>query len=182
MAKKEEKSFYIDGGNLNAKNLLKAALDFILYKKDNYEDIILLCIGTDRATGDCLGPLCGHKLENITYFNSRIKLYGTLNKPVHAKNLTEVIEKIKVNHKNPLVIAIDACLGRTEHIGFIIVKEGGINPGAAFNKGLPKVGDISIAGIVDEAGDLEVKTISNTRLNVVMQLADIISQGIMETL
>ncbi len=26
-------------------------------------DIIILCIGTDRATGDCLGPIVGYKLK-----------------------------------------------------------------------------------------------------------------------
>ncbi len=30
--------------------------------KDN-RDIVILCIGTDRSTGDSLGPLVGYKLK-----------------------------------------------------------------------------------------------------------------------
>ena len=41
-----------------------------------------------------------------------IFIYGTLNEPVHAKNLENNIELIYSNHKNPFIIAIDACLGR----------------------------------------------------------------------
>ena len=38
--------------------------------------IIFLCIGSDRATGDSLGPLIGYKLQNINcpYFH----IYGSL--------------------------------------------------------------------------------------------------------
>ena len=43
---------------------------------DLYKDIIILCIGTDRSTGDCLGPLVGHKLKLIQYKN--VYVYGTL--------------------------------------------------------------------------------------------------------
>ena len=48
------------------------------------EDIILVCIGTDRSTGDSLGPLTGSKLleKNLEHFY----IYGTLQHPVHAVN------------------------------------------------------------------------------------------------
>ena len=34
---------------------------------NEFNDIVILCIGTDRSTGDCLGPLVGHKLKLIPY-------------------------------------------------------------------------------------------------------------------
>lgn len=61
-----------------------------LLEKKNYHsrDIILVCIGSDRATGDCLGPIVGHKLARFcnTHKNS-LHLFGTLEQPIHAKNL-----------------------------------------------------------------------------------------------
>lgn len=39
--------------------------------------IIFLCIGTDRATGDSLGPLIGYKLKNLSQKN--IYIYGLWN-------------------------------------------------------------------------------------------------------
>lgn len=143
-------------------------------------DIIILCVGTDRSTGDCLGPLVGQKLKLIK--NELIHIYGTLDEPVHAKNLKETIEEIGYRYKDPFIIGIDACLGRTESIGNIIVEKGPIKPGAGVNKKLPKVGDIHIMGIVNVGGFMEYIILQNTRLSLVMKMAEIISVGICHNL
>lgn len=145
--------------------------------KDSLKEVIFLCIGTDRATGDSLGPLVGYKLSKLP-FNDNIYVYGTLNNPVHAKNLICTIEEIYIKHKNPFLIAIDASLGKKEYINFITIGEGSLYPGAGFNKNLPPVGDIFITGIVNHCGIIELSVLQNTRLSVVMDMADIISSGI----
>lgn len=138
--------------------------------------IILLCIGTDRSTGDSLGPLVGDKLNFL--IRDHIFIYGNLESPIHAKNLCETINKIKSIYKNPYIIAVDACLGSLQSVGGIIIENKPIMPGAAMNKDLPPVGDLSITGVVNIAGSLEFMVLQNTRLYVVMHLADIISRGI----
>jgi hypothetical protein len=76
--------------------------------------LVVVAIGTDRSTGDSLGPLVGTKLKQM---NLQMDIYGTLEKPVHAINLKETLEKIYQQHSPPpLVIAIDACLGKTESV------------------------------------------------------------------
>ena len=142
---------------------------------DYYSDTVILCIGTDRSTGDCLGPLVGHKLRDIKTDN--VHIYGSLDEPVHAKNLSLYLEKLKF-FKNPFVIAIDACVGKTDRIGFINIKEGPLCPGAGLNKKLPSVGNLSITGVVNVGGFMEVMVLQNTRLSVVMNMANIISGGI----
>ncbi|MBM7872177.1 putative sporulation protein YyaC [Clostridium pascui] len=138
--------------------------------------IVLLCIGSDRSTGDSLGPLVGHKLKFLTRDNFYI--YGNLENPVHAKNLCETIEEIHIKFKNPYIIAIDACLGSIQNIGKVCVEEKPLSPGSAMNKNLPEIGDLSITGIVNISGSLEFMVLQNTRLYTVMQLAEIISEGI----
>lgn len=138
--------------------------------------IIILCIGTDRSTGDCLGPLVGEKLKFLERNN--IFVYGNLQNPVHSKNLVETISQIKSKHKSAYILAIDACLGSVQNIGKIVIQNKPLSPGAAMNKDLPQVGDISITGIVNISGGLEFMVLQNTRLFTVMQLADMISQGI----
>ena len=64
--------------------------------------IVLLCIGTDRSTGDSLGPLIGYKLSRRKLRG--LTIYGTLNSPVHAMNLEETLAHIKEKHPN-------ACIG-----------------------------------------------------------------------
>lgn len=138
--------------------------------------IVLLCIGSDRSTGDSLGPLVGHKLKFLTRENFYI--YGNLENPVHAKNLCETIEKIHSKFKSPYIIAIDACLGNIQNIGKVCVEEKPLSPGSAMNKNLPEVGNLSITGIVNISGSLEFMVLQNTRLYTVMQLAETISEGI----
>jgi putative sporulation protein YyaC len=149
-----------------------------LVQKNIYKskEIVLLCIGTDRATGDCLGPIVGYKLSKLLQNN--VMLYGTLEQPVHAKNLGETITHIYKNHHNALVIAIDASLGKSGHIGYITLGEGPLLPGAGVDKSLPPVGDIFITGFVNFSGMLDHMLLQTTRLNVVMILADYICTGI----
>lgn len=143
---------------------------------DMYNEVVILCIGTDRSTGDCLGPLVGHKLKLIRY--KKLTVYGTLDDPVHAKNLVEVVETIRQCHRTPFIIAVDACLGKPERIGYITIGDGPLRPGAGVNKTLPEVGHIHIVGVVNMSGFMEYLILQNTRLNLVMRMADTISSGI----
>lgn len=167
----------IDSTNLNSIFLIKDAL----YKNifpilSQGRSIIFLCIGTDRSTGDSLGPLIGHKLKFLSKDN--ISIYGNLENPVHAKNLASTLKEINTIYNNPYIIAIDACLGRLQNVGKIIIEDKPIFPGSAVNKKLAPIGDMSITGIVNISGNLEFMVLQNTRLFTVMHLAEIISSGI----
>ena len=62
--------------------------------KSQNRPIIFLCIGTDRATGDSLGPLIGYKLKDLSQKN--IYIYGSLEYPIHSVNLVEILNKIAI--------------------------------------------------------------------------------------
>ncbi|WP_026476772.1 spore protease YyaC [Alkaliphilus transvaalensis] len=143
-----------------------------------YNEIVFLCIGTDRSTGDSLGPLIGYKLSSHMKNYSNTYLWGTLDDPVHAKNLQEKIDTIYKTYSNPFIIAIDACLGKMDRIGFVKIGYGPLKPGAGVNKDLPSIGNIHITGIVNLSGYMEYLVLQNTRLNLVMKMADTISEGI----
>lgn len=140
-------------------------------------DIVIICIGSDKATGDCLGPLVGDKLtrERIPYY-----VYGTLDTPVHAGNLPETLDIIHRTHINPFIIAIDASLGTSRHVGYVTLGKGSLKPGIGVNKELPNVGDLYITGIVNVSGMINHMLIQTTRLHLVMQLADFIFNGLHE--
>lgn len=142
--------------------------------------IIFLCIGTDRSTGDSLGPLIGYKLKSEHKKN--IYVYGSLETPVNSKNLITVLEKIKKYFINPYIIAIDSALGSVQSVGKIYIEDKPITPGLALNKDLPSVGDIGIKGIVNISGNLDFIVLQNTRLFTVMTLADCITDGIKKCL
>lgn len=139
--------------------------------------IVVLCIGSDRSTGDSLGPLIGYKLEK--YHMADVSIYGTLQSPVHAANLTEKLDEIYSLHCNPFILAIDASLGTKDHIGYITLGNGPLRPGLGVNKELPDVGDIHITGIVNFSGMMESLLLQTTRLSQVMRLADTISKAVL---
>ncbi|HHV58850.1 MAG TPA: spore protease YyaC, partial [Clostridiaceae bacterium] len=103
-------------------------------EKTEYKSLVFLCIGTDRSTGDCLGPLTGYKLSSLSSVYENVFIYGTLDNPVHAKNINQVMEKINKTYEKPFVVAIDACLGHMNHVGWITVGTGSIKPGSGVNK------------------------------------------------
>lgn len=140
-------------------------------------DVVYLCIGTDRATGDCLGPLVGTFLQESL---SSLNLFGSLEHPAHAVNLPDVIEEIHSFYADPVIAAIDASLGSEDRVGYISVQKGSLTPGTALNKSLPTVGDFHISGVVNVGGYLEQMVLQNTRLFVVYRMAELITQGLSE--
>jgi len=147
----------------------------LAYLPHHNHELVIVCIGTDRATGDSLGPLVGYKLKNLTH--EQVTLYGTLDEPVHAKNLEETLSEIVKKHNGALVIAIDACLGATQNVGCLSLGEGAIKPGAGVKKELPPVGHIHITGIVNFSSLMNMVILQNTRLSLVMKMADTIASG-----
>src|SRR5699024_1624292 len=100
------------------RNVVRSIIDYL---PDRYQRIVVLCIGSDRSTGDALGPLTGMYLSK--YAPKIFTTYGTLHKPIHALNLEETIDYIEKSYDNPFVIAIDASLGKLNSIGHIIVQK-----------------------------------------------------------
>lgn len=139
------------------------------------KELIFVCIGTDRSTGDALGPLTGTKLKKLCVPSI---VYGTLDEPVHATNIIEHIALINKIYKDPYIIAIDACLGQMDNVGYLSFGKGSVKPGAAVKKDLPPIGDAYITGIVNVSGFMEHLVLQSTRLNLVMKMADTIAKSI----
>ncbi|GAB4072003.1 spore protease YyaC [Barrientosiimonas marina] len=142
-------------------------------------EYVVICIGTDRSTGDALGPLAGSHLADMKL--RHLHLYGTLTNPVHATNIVDYIQHIHYWHKNPYIIAVDASLGKPASVGTIMTSMGAVSPGAALNKKLPSIGDIHMTGVVNISGFMEHATLQNTRLALVVQMAQKIA-AILETI
>lgn len=172
---KQKHSYHFEDPHCFSK--LEGAIHSLLvnYKTDLSREMIYLCIGTDRATGDCLGPLVGTRLKTLL---PSAHIFGTLANPAHAVNLRDILHQIALSHHHPILIAVDASLGNADRIGFITVNEGSLKPGTALNKVLPEVGDFHISGVVNVGGFMEHMVLQNTRLYIVYQMAEIIARSI----
>lgn len=156
-------------------NLIPEEL-FNAFINSGKEEVIIVNIGTDRCTGDCLGPLTGTFLENNGTY---IKVYGTLEQPIQALNLNKRLNEIFKNHPNAFIVAIDAALGETSHIKNIYLKNKPINPGAGVEKKLKHVGDYSIIGIVNSVSDFNFVSLQGVRLSMIFEMANKITKELL---
>lgn len=140
------------------------------------EEVLFLCIGTDRSTGDALGPLIGSLLTENKLFPYEV--IGTLENPLHALNLEETVASLATNHPDAFIVAIDACLGKSSSVGQLLVQNGPLYPGKAVGKELPSVGDIAIKGVVNIGGFMEHSVLQSTRLHLSYEMGRTISRAL----
>ncbi|NLZ74034.1 MAG: spore protease YyaC [Bacteroidales bacterium] len=134
----------------------------------SYKRIAVICIGTDRSTGDSYGPLVGYILSKYTIYS--FDLYGTIYEPVHALTLEKTIYKIR--QEDTLVLAIDSSVGLSDYVGCIGLKYGAIQPGSGVGKNLPPVGDIAISGVVALSGFAPLIMLQSASLGMVYKMAE----------
>lgn len=154
--------------------MIKAQLSQLL---PNDQPVLFFCIGTDRSTGDSLGPLVGTQLKLKGY-----DVLGTIKSPVHAGNLSENISLVSNKYSSHFIVAIDACLGKMESVGMVKVALGPIQPGAGVGKTFPTIGDMHIKGIVNVDSGLNFLILQSTRLSVVMDMAAEIVECVVKVL
>lgn len=135
---------------------------------------VVLCIGTDRVIGDALGPIVGELL--VRRYDVPAFVYGTLSLPVTALTLPAVADFIRSRHTGQKVIAVDSSLGKPSDVGLIRATVGGIKPGLATGKNLPKAGDFSVTATVAALGAKDA--LSSVRLGFVSALAADVASAI----
>ncbi|WP_123039324.1 spore protease YyaC [Cohnella candidum] len=137
-------------------------------------EMTFLCIGTDRSSGDCLGPWVGTLLEEAGF----PKVIGTLANPCDADRLPEVIPALPAAGK---ILTVDACLGRPESAGFYLVDAGPLTPARSVGKKFPPLGTYSVAGIVGAAGPKPYRALQTASvyrvMNMAREIADALVRG-----
>lgn len=168
--------FYFLSDRLKTRSGEKALIQAITCCADAvqkpWKDIVVICIGTDRSTGDSFGPLTGRLLTRRSF---NVPVLGTLDQPVHALTLERTLLDID---ERSLVIAVDSQLGNAQSVGGIGVRNGPLRPGAALGKDLPHVGDVSIVGTVAEMNISPFHTLQNVPLGLVFQMAELTAKTI----
>lgn len=137
---------------------------------------VVLCVGSDLAVGDSLGPLTGTLLKNNPSFRGYV--YGTLKSPVTAREVKYVGDFLKKTHPKSKIIAVDAAVGEDSDVGLIKTTDAPLRPGSGANKRLGRVGDISVLGIVAKKSSFSYSVLNFTRLNMVYSMAETVSGAI----
>lgn len=161
-----------------ASERLSDHLHYLITKQEGFKlrPLVILCIGSDRYTGDALGPLIGSALCENT---EECIVFGSLDHPVHAGNLVETVNIINHRYHHPIIVAIDACLGKKAEIGNVEIWEGGLQAGIAVGNRLPSVGNVSIIGVVNAGGQIGYLDLQSTPLSIVVKLSKVISSALL---
>lgn len=138
---------------------------------------VILCIGSDLAVGDSLGPVTGTLIKKKLN-GTPAYVYGTLRNPVTAKEVKYVNDFLRKTHPLSKIIAVDAAVGEDADVGLIKITTGALRPGAGANKRLGRVGDVSIMGIVARKSTFSYSLLNLTRLNMIYTMSEIISGAI----
>lgn len=162
----------------NADGLIERAVERLL--ADCSEPPVILCIGSEKVTGDALGPMVGYLLTRR--FNVPAYVYGTLEYPVTANNLSVANKFIRTYHPNAKVLAVDAALSDTREIGLIYLRNRGVHAGKALGKELPYSGDYSITAVVNTGTDSAVSKLFCASLHTVIRLAESIASALVKSI
>lgn len=119
---------------------------------DEYNPLVVICIGTDKVKFDNIGPLIGsilsYELEHdMKHLKKYIHVVGKIKNTCNATNLIAKNHLVRQLYPDSFVIGIDACVTDSQYndlYGTILYKERGISPGLGVNKNLPKIGDASL--------------------------------------
>lgn len=169
-----DETLSVRGAEATALVTLSMALERALAARGAPErPVVFACIGTDRSTGDALGPLVGQKLRRLGCGDDVV--VGTLERPLHALNLAQRVMPVLRRPDRPLVVAVDAALGASANVGTIHMRPGGLRPGQGVGKDLPEVGELALTATVNiAAGGMDAQILQSTRLFMVQELAETI--------
>ncbi|WP_248278446.1 spore protease YyaC [Bacillus sp. DNRA2] len=139
------------------------------------EHIYVAGIGSNRISGDSLGPFVGTLLDDL--FPNHLTVFGNLKLPLDCISIESEISKLSLPGHS-FVVAIDSVLGNDNTINSIVVQNGHIKPGKGLGSDLPPIGDCSVMGVVVKNDcDLETELLFSD-LHLIYTMANNIAKGI----
>ncbi len=140
------------------------------------KELVILCIGTDRSTGDAWAPWLAANWKAISRATSRFTARSispftpsTWWTPLAAFPAPTAI---RTSWPSMPALASSSTLARSPSTK-------GPSNRAGVQKNLPAVGSLHMTGIVNVGGFMEYFVLQNTRLSVVMKMADVMAEAIL---
>lgn len=143
-------------------------------------ETVIFCIGSDRISGDRLGPEVGSLLRYK--YNVPCYVYGVEGTPVNGVNLPEYRRMAAQNHPCAFTLAVDAAVGERSDLGKIKFRRGGVKAGGALGEGHAPLGDVSVMGVVAVKSDSVMTSLLEAPFALVESLAEKIARIIAEFL
>lgn len=140
---------------------------------------VIVCVGSDKISGDSLGPLVGSYLKDD---NVPCPVYGAMGNTVNGVNIEEYRRMLSRYHRGVPIIAIDAAVGNADEVGQIKFRLGGVQAGGAIGRSETPLGDLAILGVVSAKGGDVLASLLSVPYREVEILARKIADKIREVL
>lgn len=156
-----------------ANGVLSALRKFIAAKRAP----VIVCIGSDRVSGDSLGPITGSMLKNKLTL-PEVFVLGSLESTITAKEVRYLNEFLRETFAKRTIICVDSAVGSLSDVGVIKISDAPLLPGSGINKRLGQIGDVSVQGVVAEKGFLSKSALTEVKMGMVYKMSEIISDSI----
>ena len=158
-------------------------LNNIINIKNKNNDIIFLCIGTNKVIGDSFGPSVGENLKKCMQTKKNIKVIGDYENIICYANIEKIIKKIKQSYKRSLIIVLDSALSNESDIGKIFIQNRGLKYAEGLGKKNNIIGNISIKAVVGKNCNNCIKNfkqLKNASIDKIKYMSSLVSSGIIE--
>jgi len=156
----------------NFEKLLALDLKDILFK----EKIIFFCVGSDKWTIDCFGPIIGTILKEKYKLQSLI--FGELNNCLTKSNYIQYYEALRIKFPEYKIVVIDTAFCDYDNINIVRFSKGGLAVGSAFSKCDIKIGDYYITANIGIMPYTSKDRLSMPALGKVYYFAEKVSKAI----
>jgi len=160
----------IYGHNEKASTLISQKIQCIF--QNNQNNVVFLCVGTDKIIFDSLGCMVGQILKNS---NFPFYIYGDLQKCITGKNVAFAIDYIRTMHPFSVVCVVDAMATTSQsHLDEIIITDEYVS---SLSSNIKINADIFIYGITTVLNE-KVKIGAGCKLYNIYNLAKVICEAI----
>ena len=129
---------------------------------------VIVCVGTDKISGDSLGPMVGSMLRAA---GVPCPVYGVEGTTVNGVNLDRYRDFLARCYADVPVIAVDAALGEPDEVGQIRYRRGGVCAGGALGRRSEGLGQLAVLGVVGRRGEDALSALLEVPLPAVEALA-----------
>ena len=108
--------------------------------------LLFLCIGSEKISGDCIGPIVGTLLKEK--YRIPYPVLGTEDNSVNGANIRAYRDNIKKYFPDYKIIAVDSAVGDDKDLWTLKIREGGVRAGGALNPSVEYYGEVGILAVV----------------------------------
>lgn len=140
--------------------------------------LLFLCIGSEKISGDCIGPIVGTLLKEK--YRIPYPVLGTEDNSVNGANIRAYRDNIKKYFPDYKIIAVDSAVGDDKDLWTLKIREGGVRAGGALNPSVEYYGEVGILAVVGSKSGNVLDNLLSAPYSKIVDFAERIAKTIVK--